>query len=388
MKKLILLTATLLSTVPLPSAAAPAAVANTATSRRTEFDPAVHGFAFVNSFETTPFSAPGLSEIRFGGLCGGMSYAALDHFLASRPAPRGADRPATGTPLFNYIYSRQENSFIPNADKWIELGFNPLGARNSEFYHWGIQTTGGGRIQELRECIDAGKPAPIGLFVPGGGGIKPHHQVLAIAYEMGRYRGNPAQFANEVRIHVYDPNYPGQIKVLTPKPESQIYRYTDSAETYMTYFVDRRYRHRVPPTFPAARPVSPGMVQQLKIEIHTANDDLRGGSDNVDFILRFRTLPDFVKRNLNNSARWIDNYSQTVVVELPRPVAISELKEAALQTHFGGGFGSDEWKISSMKVCAVVDGSEQVLGQRSSTRGGLIHHFKSDRHTFTLGFTR
>jgi hypothetical protein len=86
MKTLILLTATLLSMVPLPSAAAPAAVANTATSRRTEFDPAVHGFAFVNTFETTPFSAPGLSEIRFGGLCGGMSYAALDHFLASRPA--------------------------------------------------------------------------------------------------------------------------------------------------------------------------------------------------------------------------------------------------------------------------------------------------------------
>lgn len=388
MKTPIALIATFLTAAIVSSHAAPASVANTATSRRTEFDPALHGFAFANTFETKPFSAPGLNDIRFGGLCGGMAYTALDHFMAGRAAPRQTDRPATGTPLFNYIYTRQENSFIPNADKWIELVFNPLGARNSEFYHWGIQTTGGGRLQELRECIDAGQPVPLGLFVPGGGGLKPHHQVLAVAYELGRYRGNPAHFAGDVRIHVYDPNYPGRIKVLSPSPEAQQYRYTDTAETYMTYFVDRRYRQKTPPAFPAARAVPAGMVQQLKVEIFTANDDLRGGNDNVDFTLRFRSRPDFVKRNLNNSARWIDNYRQTVVVDLQQPVPLSEMKDATLQTHFGGGLGSDEWKISSMKVIALVDGREQVLGERSSTRGGLIHHFKSDRHTFTLGFSR
>ncbi|MFF0164125.1 hypothetical protein ACFYRY_42590 [Streptomyces sp. NPDC005263] len=121
--------------------------------RMTAFIPARHVFAFRNDFKTAPWF-----DIRFGGLCGGMPYAALDHFFTHRPIPAQNTRPATGTPLFRFINSRQWASLQPNLDKWLELTTNPFGWRNREFFRWGLQGLGGGRLQELRESIDAGRP--------------------------------------------------------------------------------------------------------------------------------------------------------------------------------------------------------------------------------------
>ena len=44
------------------------------------------------------------------GLCGGMVFAALDHFTAGRPIP-SVDRPEAGTPLYEFIASRLIDSF-------------------------------------------------------------------------------------------------------------------------------------------------------------------------------------------------------------------------------------------------------------------------------------
>lgn len=79
--------------------------------------------------------------------------------------------------MFNYIYNRQVTSITENLDKWAELGFNPFGWRTNEFFNWGLQGFNGGRPQELREQIEAGRPVPLGLFKAGNGGVGPHHQV-------------------------------------------------------------------------------------------------------------------------------------------------------------------------------------------------------------------
>jgi hypothetical protein len=211
--------------------------------RTTNFDATQHGFKFINYFITEP-----VRGIRFGGLCGGMAYAALDYFYTGTPIPQQNTQPAAGSPLFNYIYNRQVTSIIQNLDKWIELGFNPFGWRTNEFFNWGLQGFNGGRLQELREQIDAGRPVPLGLFKAGNGGLRPHHQVVAVGYDLGRYTGDLGNFKEDLKILIYDPNHPGQVVTLVPSVADHSYHYLEyPTETWMTYFVDRKYQVNTPP---------------------------------------------------------------------------------------------------------------------------------------------
>jgi hypothetical protein len=151
----------------------------------TPFNPTQHGFKFVNTFKLQPFNFEVFKNVQFGGQCGGMAYAAFDYFNASKSIPNQNYRPAVGTTLQRYIFNRQQNSFWDNVDKWGELFVNPGGARTDEFFNWGLQRTNGGRVDELRQTVGAGRPVPLGLFKAGNGGTGPHHQVLAIGYEIG-----------------------------------------------------------------------------------------------------------------------------------------------------------------------------------------------------------
>ena len=107
----------------------------------TGFDPKIHGFRFTNDFSNDVVP---VADIRTGGLCGGMSYTALDYYFSHMAVPIQDYRPANRTPLQSYIYNREVDSLTSNLDKWGEVGFNPGGARNSEFFNWGLQGTNGG----------------------------------------------------------------------------------------------------------------------------------------------------------------------------------------------------------------------------------------------------
>ena len=215
---------------------------NSIASRRTTFNPSIHGFQFYNDFVSE------FAGIRFGGLCGGMCYSALDYFNNNIPIPTLNSTPANGTPLRTYIYNRQQNSTLDNIDKWGELGVNPFGWRTGEFFNWGLQGFNGGRLEELRAEIDAGRPAPLGLFKGGNGGFANHHQVLAIGYDLGRYTGNLGQYKEELKIFIYDPNFPLRIMTLVPNLSNATYYYLEDTRcSWLTYFVDKRYRVASPP---------------------------------------------------------------------------------------------------------------------------------------------
>src|SRR5437879_1659393 len=102
---------------------------------RTNYDPAKRDFSFGNSFKNDFIPAVDWTT---GGLCGGMSYAALDYYFSGVPIPVQPFPPANGTTLYNYLYDRQVNSIVSNVDRWAELKINPGGARNTEFFHWGL----------------------------------------------------------------------------------------------------------------------------------------------------------------------------------------------------------------------------------------------------------
>lgn len=347
-------------------------------SRMTAFRPADHGLKFRNTLEVEV-----INDVRMSGFCGGMVYTALDYYRARKPVPEQSYTPANGTPLYDYMWGRQRSSVLDNLDKWTELFVNPFGWRTDEFFNWGLQGYGGGRLQELKEEIDKGNPVPLGLFKPGGGGTGPHHQVLAIGYNGGRYRGDLGNYKEDLEISVYDPNYPGEIKVLKPDPVNKIYFYKDnpgnSRNHWQTYFVNKKYNFSTPPTIANAPASADGLVRQVLLEIRTGNDDLRGGNDNVSVTIHFKTKPSQTFTNINKGARWINNYTETVPINLATAVPEGEFKSISFKTSFGGGISGDNWNMDMVRV--LCNGKELL-----SKAGSPLYRFTGQAQTFTLSF--
>jgi hypothetical protein len=179
-----------------------------------DFRPSRHGFRFVNAFTGSPLPVSlGRLETAAGvpqtfGLCGGMSFAAADLYLARRPPPTTATPPARGTPLWSYIQRRQTESFGPTL------------AEPARFGRWMAAPDGGpegtramsvAAMGEVAGALAHGRPAVLGLVHVrhatnrrAGGPVGPlweNHQVLAYGLS------SPAPGA--VRISIYDPNHPG-----------------------------------------------------------------------------------------------------------------------------------------------------------------------------------
>ncbi|GAA0409424.1 hypothetical protein Acor_36550 [Acrocarpospora corrugata] len=342
--------------------------------RMTPLDPARHGFKFDNQFQTQV-----IAEVRFGGLCGGWSYAALDHFYNNRPIPTQDTLPASGSALHRYIFDRQVESIAATLDKWTELTVNPFGWRTAEFFNWGLQGFTGGRLQELRESIDAGRPVPLGLFKPTGNLLGPHHQAIAIGYDLGGYAGDFGPRQTDLKIYVLDPNFPGKISTLVPNPATLTYSYLEHPEkVWRTYFVDTRYRPRNPPAFPnpPAAP-APTTVNELILDLATGADDLRGGTDNVNATIHIGGQPPVSVPNLNRGARWIGWHTQTVRIPLPRPALATQLSGLVLSTTFGGGLGGDNWNLDLLRVRSPQG---RIFFERS---GSPLVRFTGDNRPFT-----
>ncbi|MFC3192710.1 hypothetical protein ACFODZ_00520 [Marinicella sediminis] len=346
-----------------------------AQERHTSFDPNEHGFNFENTF-TNDF----VSELdwRTNGLCGGMVYAALDYYLAGKKIPSQDYRPAVNSQLHDYIYDRQVHSIADNVDKWAELGFNPGGARNSEFFKWGLEGKRGGRIDELRSSIDRGIPVPLGLFHADDhrGG---DHQVLAIGYKMGRYRGDLGAHQTDFEIHVYDPNKKNAKRILKANPQTENWYYIDDREKrWQSYFVDKKYRRHSPPTIEENRVHTDGKIRTLRVHITTGGDDLRGGNDNVDIEVGVFGQSPQRFNNVNNSRRWIDHYTQTVELNLRQAVERSEISHIKLMTAFGGGMSGDNWKVNKVQVQAIEYGRAVDM---KAVEGQPWYEFKGGRHS-------
>lgn len=331
-------------------------------ARRTRFDPSVHGFRFANTF---PNNFIPEFDVRTNGLCGGMVYAALDYFNTSTPLPTQNYEPGEGTPLRTYLYHRQTNSIVDhNHVKWAELSVNPFGSRNAEFYRWGLEGPGG-RLDALKREIDAGRPAPLGLKGCNEG-CKGDHQVLAIGYDVGSYTGDMGPALRQVKIFVYDPNFPGETLTLVPYPEASQYRYLERRDQrWRTYFLNEAYSVRRPPVVTQA-------PRELVVRMLTGGDDLRGGNDNVHVHVLLRNGRSLRFDNVNNLRRWINNSEHTVSLPLPDGVVPADVRGIRLETTFGGGIGGDNWNLDHV----VVDSRDESGGRRMFFKQGApLHRF-------------
>jgi hypothetical protein len=172
--------------------------------------PSVIGFKFINNFSGVPlpFSIPllpGVTKIPPSyGLCGGMSSAAYDFFLAGRSVPANTTVPRTGSNLQRYLLRRSVDTF------------GPLGSSLVKVAQWtafpdtspnGTQKQSHDEFQGIKASLDASKAVVMALIYKSATTpaellqtIWGNHQVLAVGYQ-----GN---FDGSTDIHIYDPNLP------------------------------------------------------------------------------------------------------------------------------------------------------------------------------------
>lgn len=176
-----------------------------------DFRPSVHGFPFPNWFPPdrpfflfdTPFGPVGVADAT-RGLCGGMVFTAIDLFEAGvRTIPR---EPTDA--LFRQFCRRLFTSWgMPFA--WVKY-WDWQRRPNGSHFIAGVRTRRGVSslmIERewpiLRHELHAGRLVPLGLVKETGWSplkLGRNHQVLAYGYD---------QSGDDVTIHIYDPNYPG-----------------------------------------------------------------------------------------------------------------------------------------------------------------------------------
>jgi hypothetical protein len=298
-----------------------------------------------------------------------MSFAALDYYKTGRTIPQQTYAPAEGMPLQSYLYSRHMAGNSASQAKLIELNFNPDGIRNREFFNWGLQA-GSGQLGVLQSYIDRGEPIPIGLVDYGGQGAGGNHCVLAIGYQLGRYKGDLGSFIEDLTIFVYDPNHPGRILNMKANNAGAFYAYSDepSKALWRTWFVETAYSVKAPP----AIPLNP---KEIIVGFLTGDDDLRGGNDNVNLIILTR-VPDPARRgsyltfrfdNVNDGKRWINKSFQQVSRPLPDNYRKEDVTGFRIETTFTGGTGGDNWNLNEVYISTRINGSVENLTERKGT---------------------
>ncbi len=186
---------------PATTASPPAPTKQAARSFHT-FVPSQHGFHFRNGFQGQILGA---GESAYG-LCGGMSFAAADYFLANRPIPADIHAPADGTPLFKYIYSRQATSFGTLGGmglkfvEWMQLPDDSTDAQPDSTHSRTLEG-----LPAITGALSRGEPVVLGLVLTSTaakGKAWDNHQVLALS--------STETATGQVDIRIYDSNFPNR----------------------------------------------------------------------------------------------------------------------------------------------------------------------------------
>jgi len=228
----------------------------------TAFEPDVHGFHFPNSFSTTLLPSWGWGPLRtpqiaLGGLCGGMTFAALDYYFAGWPVPTHSpdDYPPPGVPpatsrLRDAIFRRHLNSVgLEPSASGIPVPGQSLRVKPADLHNLlayprlrvastsTLRTTLATELSRAAEALGAGRPIPIGLVSPGN--MFSSHQVVAVGLDAGGATST---------LYLYDCRSPGVTATLTvtPSPPSCVLDAPgDPPESWRAFFVER-YQPRTP----------------------------------------------------------------------------------------------------------------------------------------------
>src|SRR4030095_8429228 len=177
------------------------------------------------------------------------------------------------------------------------------------------------------------------------------HQVIAIGYDMGRYKGDLGPHKEDFKIFVCDPNQPGEVRTLVPYVSRELFHYQEGgSSTWRTYFVDKKYSVNRPPKIENGHFPDDGLVHELVLAFATGGDALRGGNDTVNVLINLMDGRQETHRNVNGGARWINDYTNNAEVALDRPVAFDQVTNLIVSTTFTGGIGGDNWDMAGLDI--------------------------------------
>ncbi len=161
------------------------------------------GFRFPNRYDySLALRPPFVGGLTLGpmiyGLCGGMCYAALDHYYAGLPVPGRTTVPRPGDALYRYLWKRQLDS--------LQLPTGPLRILRWMFREDEVvaRATMQDEFPKLRDSIARLQPAVL-LMIHARSWQDPtrNHQVVAVGYDLD-------ETARQATVFLYDPNYPGK----------------------------------------------------------------------------------------------------------------------------------------------------------------------------------
>ena len=229
------------------------------TRQATGFVPSQHGFHFANSFPPVPtITIPiPFGRVELGdasqGLCGGMVFTALDHFMAKRPIPDLKKPPTTGE-LFDTMVKRLLNSFN------LPFGIVNYITLMDPKYPDGETRSKGGRFAPhgrawqtirvewpiIKQMLDDGHPCPLGLVQVKTNQLSKlghNHQVLATGYDV---------HDDLLTLFIYDPNFPDyddltlSLNLTHPEQQTDITYSTPNRKPVYAFF-HVKYKFRSPP---------------------------------------------------------------------------------------------------------------------------------------------
>ncbi|MEL6602617.1 MAG: hypothetical protein AAFP20_05250 [Cyanobacteria bacterium J06614_10] len=169
-----------------------------------EFVPSQHGLRFANRFSVADIQRrlPIIGDWEPSGdgygLCGGIGFTAMDHFLKKRAVPATTRVPNPSDRLWHYLLDRQIDSFniftpindIASTVTWMALPDDAL------------QVTTGGQLAPLIKQLNAGKLVPLYLIRVGlEKSPWDNHQVIAYKWR------DRTRTDGQIDIWIYDPNH-------------------------------------------------------------------------------------------------------------------------------------------------------------------------------------
>ncbi len=144
---------------------------------------------------------------------------------------------------------------------------------------------------------------------------------------------------------------------------------------------DRIDRQKAFPILSASRQ-DPLRNITITAEISTGDDDLRGGSDNLDIIFHLRRSNRVITLfNVNRGSNWPNNSTRRLTnmdLASSHDLSLNDIKSVELRHTGGGGIAADNWKLAGFKVTATKDGESRVLVDRVSR---LVYFFTGDSRT-------
>ncbi|WP_231463650.1 hypothetical protein [Pedobacter sp. Leaf132] len=126
----------------------------------------------------------------------------------------------------------------------------------------------------------------------------------------------------------------------------------------------------------------------IKIETLTGGDDLRGGNDNLNVLIRLKIRPvrNISLNNINAGRKW-PNFTERSITKplMAPPFTFDDIEDIILKHTGGRGTGADDWHLDKLKITLTIGSETRVLIDQV---GAPIHYFSGDARSKTFQILR